>query len=50
MLVAGYVMMLELGISGVGYAWLVANGVGCVCVGVMVWREEMLAFPHWIIE
>lgn len=36
--VAGYVMMLELGISGVGYAWLVANWVGSVCMGPMVWR------------
>ena len=35
----GYVFMLMFGVVGVGYAWLVGNGVGCVCVGVMVWRE-----------
>ena len=35
----GYVFMLMYGVVGVGYAWVVANGVGCVCVGVMVWRE-----------
>ena len=34
-----YIFMLELGISGVGYAWLVGNGVGCMCVGAMVWRR-----------
>lgn len=35
----GYVFMTMFGAVGVGYAWLVANGVGSVCVGVMVWRE-----------
>ena len=35
----GYVFMLMFGVVGVGYAWLAGNGVGCVCVGVMVWRE-----------
>jgi len=35
----GYVFMLMYGVVGVGYAWLVGNGVGCVCVGAMVWRE-----------
>jgi len=35
----GYVFMLEFGVVGVGYAWVVANGVGCVCVGAMVWGE-----------
>ena len=35
----GYLFMTMFGVVGVGYAWLVANGVGCVCVGVMVWGE-----------
>jgi len=35
----GYVFMTMFGVVGVGYAWVVGNGVGCVCVGVMVWRE-----------
>jgi len=35
----GYLFMTMFGGVGVGYAWVVANGVGCVCVGVMVWRE-----------
>ena len=30
----GYLFMLMFGVVGVGYAWLVGNGVGCVCVGV----------------
>jgi Na+-driven multidrug efflux pump len=37
-LVFGYLFMLMFGVVGVGYAWVVANGVGSVCVGVMVWR------------
>ena len=35
----GYLFMTMFGVVGVGYAWLVANGVGCVCVGAMVWEE-----------
>ena len=35
----GYLFMTIFGVVGVGYAWLVANGVGCVCVGAMVWGE-----------
>ena len=35
-----YAFMLEFGIIGVGYAWMVGYGIGCVCVGVMVWKEE----------
>ena len=35
----GYVFMTMFGVVGVGYAWVVANGVGSVCVGGMVWRE-----------
>ena len=33
----GYLFMTMFGVVGVGYAWFVANGVGCVCVGAMVW-------------
>ncbi len=35
----GYVFMVMFGVVGVGYAWVIANGVGSVCVGAMVWRE-----------
>jgi len=35
----GYVFMTMFGVVWVGYAWVVGNGVGSVCVGVMVWRE-----------
>ena len=35
----GYVFMTVFGVVGVGYAWVVANGVGSMCVGAMVWRE-----------
>jgi O-antigen/teichoic acid export membrane protein len=35
---SGYVFMTVFGVVGVGYAWLVANGVGSVCVVAMVWR------------
>jgi len=35
----GYLFMTMFGVVGVGYAWIVANGVGCVCVGAMVWGE-----------
>ena len=35
----GYLFMTMFGVVGVGYAWVVGNGFGCVCVGVMVWRE-----------
>ena len=35
----GYVFMTMFGVVGVGYAWVIANGVGSVCVGAMVWRE-----------
>ena len=36
----GYLFMTMLGVVGVGYVGVVANGVGCVrvCVGAMVWR------------
>ena len=34
----GYVFMTVFGVVGVGYAWVVANGVGSMCVGAMVWR------------
>jgi O-antigen/teichoic acid export membrane protein len=36
----GYVFILMFGVVGVGYAWLVANVVGSMCAGVMVWRER----------
>lgn len=36
----GYVFMLMFGVVGVGYAWVVANGIGSLFVGVMVWRER----------
>ena len=36
----GYLFMTMFGVVGVGYAWVVGNGIGCVCVGVMVWRER----------
>ncbi len=35
----GYLFMTMFGVVGVGYAWVVGNGVGSVCVGAMVWRE-----------
>ena len=35
----GYLSMTMLGVVGIGYAWIVANWVGSVCVGVTVWRE-----------
>jgi len=35
----GYLFMIIFGVVGVGYAWLVGNGIGSVMVGVMVWRE-----------
>jgi len=35
----GYLFMTMFGVVGVGYAWIVANGVGCVCVGAMVCGE-----------
>lgn len=35
----GYLFMIIFGIVGVGYAWLVGNGIGSAMVGVMVWRE-----------
>ncbi|OFV67258.1 MAG: polymerase [Candidatus Syntrophoarchaeum caldarius] len=35
----GYLFMTMFGVVGVGVAWVVGNGVGSVCVGVMVWRE-----------
>ena len=35
----GYLFMTIFGVVGVGYAWIVANGVGCVCVGAMVCGE-----------
>ena len=44
-----YIFMLELGISGVGYAWLVGNGVGCMCVGAMVWREGWQVDKRWVV-
>ena len=34
----GYLFMTMFGVVGPWYAWLVANGIGCVCVGMMVWR------------
>ena len=33
----GYLFMTMFGVVGVGYAWVVGNGIGCVCVGVMGW-------------
>jgi hypothetical protein len=30
------------GIVGVGYAWLVGNGIGSLFVGLMVWREKWI--------
>jgi len=35
----GYLFMTMFGVVGVGYAWIVANGVGCVCGGAMVCGE-----------
>lgn len=35
----GYVFMIMFGVVGVGYAWVVSYGIGCVVVGVIVWRE-----------
>ena len=36
----GYVFVVMFGIVGVGYAWLVSNGIGSAMVAVMVWREK----------
>jgi O-antigen/teichoic acid export membrane protein len=38
----GYVFMAMFGIVGVGYAWLVGNGIGSLFVGLMVWREKWI--------
>jgi len=35
-----YVFMLEFGIIGVGYAWIVGYGLSSLVVGRMVWRER----------
>ncbi|RLG28145.1 polysaccharide biosynthesis protein, partial [Methanosarcinales archaeon] len=34
-----YVFMLEFGIIGVGYAWMVGYGLSSLVVGGMVWKE-----------
>lgn len=36
----GYVFADMFGLVGLGYAWLVSNGVGSVMVATMVWREK----------
>lgn len=35
-----YIFILEFGIVGVGYAWIVGYGLSSLIVGVMVWRER----------
>jgi len=39
-----YVFMLEFGILGVGYAWIVGYGLSSLVVGMMVRKEEGVNF------
>lgn len=38
----GYIFMPIFGVIGVGYAWIVGNGIGSICVGIMAWKEKWI--------
>ena len=42
LIVLGYLFMSMFGIIGVGYAWLIGNGIGSICVGIIAWRERWI--------
>lgn len=37
-----YLFMSVFGIIGVGYAWLIGNGIVSICVGIVAWRERWI--------
>jgi O-antigen/teichoic acid export membrane protein len=42
LLALSYVFMLNFGLIGAGYAWIISYGISAVIVGLLVWREKWI--------